>query len=279
MLRKSLTKLPRTLDDTYDRILRSIDNKYSEYALRILQWLAFSERPLRLEEIAEIIAIDVDGDPPFHEDEVLEDPSHIVTICSSLITIATEEDEILKDRPYIATKSDKESRARLDHGSNIEPDESSNENVNQISDESSDGGQSRKIVRLVHYSVKEYLVSERIQEQGRAANYSIQEVQAHAFIAESCLAYLSRFNQPDSITDATIAEFHLARYAAEFWFKHAQAAETVADAMNRRIVECFLLKHDILLNWIRIFDIEMPWKDPDTSKKVANVCGPVIMHQ
>jgi len=118
MLRKSLTELPPTLDETYDRILRLIDDKYSEYALHILQWLAFSERPLRLGELAEIVAIDVDGDPPFHEDEVLEDPSHIATICSSLITVTTDPDD--------------KSGAGLDYDSNTGFDESSNESAGQI---------------------------------------------------------------------------------------------------------------------------------------------------
>ena len=53
MLRKSLATLPRTLDQTYDRILIAIGEEYSEYAMRILQWLTFSARPLSVEEVAE----------------------------------------------------------------------------------------------------------------------------------------------------------------------------------------------------------------------------------
>jgi hypothetical protein len=37
MLRKSLATLPRTLDQTYDRILTRIGEEYSKYAMRILQ--------------------------------------------------------------------------------------------------------------------------------------------------------------------------------------------------------------------------------------------------
>ncbi|KAF9730053.1 ankyrin repeat protein [Paraphaeosphaeria minitans] len=87
MLRKSLTTLPKSLDQTYDRILSTIREEDSEYAIRILQWLTFSARPLSVEEIAEIAAIDVARDPVFDRDEVLEDPLEALNICSSLVTI------------------------------------------------------------------------------------------------------------------------------------------------------------------------------------------------
>jgi hypothetical protein len=78
MLRKSLATLPPTLppklDETYDRILCTINKNVCEYAVRILQWLAFSTRPLRVEEIAEVVAIDPERDPAFEPQEVLEDP-------------------------------------------------------------------------------------------------------------------------------------------------------------------------------------------------------------
>jgi hypothetical protein len=91
MLRKSLATLPRTLDQTYDRILTGIGEEYAEYAMRILQWLTFSARPLSVEEVAEVVAIDVTRDPAFDRDEVLEDPLEVLDICSSLVTITTNE--------------------------------------------------------------------------------------------------------------------------------------------------------------------------------------------
>lgn len=47
-LRRSLATLPPTLDKTYDRILSSISEVDSQYAIPILQWLAFSARPLSI---------------------------------------------------------------------------------------------------------------------------------------------------------------------------------------------------------------------------------------
>ena len=93
MLRKSLATLPQTLDQTYDRILTAISEEDCEYAMRILQWLTFSARPLSVEEIAEAVAIDAARDPAFDRDEVLEDPLEALNICSSLVTVTTNEAE------------------------------------------------------------------------------------------------------------------------------------------------------------------------------------------
>jgi hypothetical protein len=90
-LQKSLTTLPSTLDETYDRILCAINDDDSQYAIRILRWLAFSKRPLRVEEVAEVVAIDPERDPAFDRDEVLEDPLDVLAICSSLVTMATND--------------------------------------------------------------------------------------------------------------------------------------------------------------------------------------------
>lgn len=46
MLQTTLQSLPRTLDDTYLRILLGIDQEYVRDAISVLQWLAFSARPV-----------------------------------------------------------------------------------------------------------------------------------------------------------------------------------------------------------------------------------------
>ena len=59
--------------------------------MRMLQWLTFSERPLTVEEIAEVVAIDVKRNPAFDSDEILEDPLEALNICSSLVVVTTRE--------------------------------------------------------------------------------------------------------------------------------------------------------------------------------------------
>jgi hypothetical protein len=113
-LRKALTTLPQTLGETYERILCAINEDDSDYAIRILRWLAFCCRPLLIEEIAEVVAIDVERNPAFNNDEVLEDPLEVLSICSSLVTItATGGDSLTKRIVTLAHFSVKE---YLNHG-------------------------------------------------------------------------------------------------------------------------------------------------------------------
>jgi hypothetical protein len=81
--------LPKTLDDIYARILCNIDEAYSQDAFRILQWLVYSARPLRIEEVAEVLAVKINDDPQFDPENRLLEPWDVLTICSSLVTIVT----------------------------------------------------------------------------------------------------------------------------------------------------------------------------------------------
>ena len=91
-VRRILEKLPKTLDETYERVLRNINENNQEHARRLLHCLAVSVRPLRVEELAEILTFDFDAAegciPKFHPDRRPRNPEHaILSICSSLITI------------------------------------------------------------------------------------------------------------------------------------------------------------------------------------------------
>src|SRR6266702_3376122 len=93
-IRGILEALPRTLrlDETYERILKNIDKKHRKHACRLLHCLAVAVRPLRVEELAEILTFDFDGAqeglPKFHADRRPNDPEGaILSACSSLITI------------------------------------------------------------------------------------------------------------------------------------------------------------------------------------------------
>ena len=88
-LRKALASLPKTLDDTYERILCNIDQDHAEDALKVLQWLAFSARPLGTQEVAEATAITLNDSPLFDPNDRLRDHTDILAICSSLITISS----------------------------------------------------------------------------------------------------------------------------------------------------------------------------------------------
>jgi ankyrin repeat protein len=60
---ETLKQLPKDLDETYARMLAHIDSSgYQKEAHAVLQWLAFSNRPLTLEEAAEAAIFDQEED-------------------------------------------------------------------------------------------------------------------------------------------------------------------------------------------------------------------------
>ena len=199
-LRKTLKSLPKTLDDTYARILCNIDEEHSKDAFKILQWLAYSARPLRIKEVAEVVAVDIEGDSRFDPENRLREPRDVLTICSSLVTKEGEK------------------------------------------------------LRLAHFSVKEYLVSDRVQT-GPASRYSVKEC-ADDYIAQTCLTYLLHFKGPMSLTSRNIDEFPLARYAAQYWTQHAEVAgkETNSILVQQLSMDLFLSKRDAYVNCVRLFN-------------------------
>jgi ankyrin repeat protein len=229
MLRKSLVTLPPTLDQTYDRILSAITEEDAEYAMRILQWLTFSARPLYVEEIAEVVAIDVARDPAFDRDEVLEDPLEALNICSSLVTITTN-------------------------------------------GEGGRSGSVRQIVALAHYSVQEYLVSDRIK-QGQAKQYSMIEVECHNVIAEGSLKYLMQLQQP--LSEEALKISVLARYSAEFWSSHVTKSTDRVKGTSRLAMTLFSKKNPAYLTWIQLCDPDNSWREPDLRKGLESTATPL----
>ncbi|KAF1930669.1 HET-domain-containing protein [Didymella exigua CBS 183.55] len=228
MLRKSLATLPQTLDQTYDRILTAISKDDYDYAMRILQWLAFSARPLSVEEIAEVVAIDTARNAAFNRDEVLEDPLEALNICSSLVTITTNKAE---------------------------------EGLLPV----------QQIIALAHYSVQEYLVSDRIK-QGEAKQYSIQEVECNNVLTRGCLLYLNQFQQP--LSQETLETSALARYAAEFWSSHLRKA---GDEAEGSVLAMSLMSADnpAYLSWIQLWDPDNSWRQPQLSKSLESIATPL----
>ena len=56
------------LDETYKRVLLRIGLQDRAQACRTLKWLAFSRRPLTIDELAKASIIDIAATPPFSED-------------------------------------------------------------------------------------------------------------------------------------------------------------------------------------------------------------------
>ncbi|KAH8976461.1 hypothetical protein EDB92DRAFT_1761220, partial [Lactarius akahatsu] len=93
-VRRALKELPKSLDETYERILKEINNVNREHSYRLLQCLTVASRPLRVEELAELLAIDLnaEGIPKLNADLRWEDQEEaVLSACSSLVTVIIEE--------------------------------------------------------------------------------------------------------------------------------------------------------------------------------------------
>jgi ankyrin repeat protein len=91
-VRRILEKLPKTLDETYERVLKNINDNNRDHARHLLHCLAVSVRPLRVEELAEILCFDFDvpegSISKFHPDRRPNNQEDaILSICSGLITM------------------------------------------------------------------------------------------------------------------------------------------------------------------------------------------------
>ncbi len=191
-LRRTLKSLPRTLDDTYTRILSSIPKDYVEDARRILSCLICAFHPLAIEEIADTVAIVADGETFYDVENRLSQCRDILSICSGLVTTARS--------------------TRLTHlGFQHLPIEE---------------------LRLAHFSVKEYLVAERtslaqasdfVLDERRAheilANLCLRYL---AWCHEECLCEDHNFLRQYAILRSEKVPF--APYAASSWSRHLRAA-------------------------------------------------------
>ncbi|KAF8196082.1 hypothetical protein BJ912DRAFT_847098, partial [Pholiota molesta] len=83
--------------------------------------------------------------------------------------------------------------------------------------------ESEGTMKLAHFSVKEYLLSDLAESPGPLLNFHLTTAElCHSLISQTCLAYLLQFDADDSV-DSDIAVSHpLAPYAAEHWILHAK---------------------------------------------------------
>jgi len=87
-LDEQLGSLPIGLDEFYDQIVSKINKKYRGDVLKFLQWLAFSFRPLKLDEIMHVpgVVTDPKHDVHFKLTRAYRDATLVLQVCSGLVT-------------------------------------------------------------------------------------------------------------------------------------------------------------------------------------------------
>jgi hypothetical protein len=106
-VRRILDELPESLDETYERILREIRKPNQGHAHRLLQCLVVAVRPLRVEELAEVLAFDFNtgGMPKLNLSWRWEDQEEaVMSACSSLVMIVKDGDSRVVQFSHFSVK-------------------------------------------------------------------------------------------------------------------------------------------------------------------------------
>ncbi|KAI5247576.1 Pfs, NACHT and ankyrin domain protein [Aureobasidium subglaciale] len=213
----TLRDLPDDLNETYDRIMMSIPKQCESEAIRLLQFVVFAYRPLRLSELVDAVATEPDDAKPFDEENRFT-PSEVLLECCPGLLRVTYGDE------YDITFHD---------GSGFECD----------NDE--------RYVQLAHFSVQEYLLSDRKQNLYKQ---HFRAVAANAKIAQICLSYLwSNMDFHQNLEGMSI-EYPFTRYATWLWERHVSIAGDSEDCTfswilkattDRRFLSYFMEKRTL----------------------------------
>ena len=221
-----LNSLPRSLDETYERMLCNIDEFLIEDARRILTLLCFTPRALTVQELIDAIAVEINDSPRLNYKRRLQDFHSIREICGGFI----------------------ESGPTTDHTNEIYHEE-----------------ELTQTVRIAHFSVQEYLVSERIRYQ-KAAKFSLTSVTAHGEIAKICLVYLlehglssSTLNESDfkALDESTLKAYPLAKFAAFHWCHHYQRTVKHDLELEDLILKLFQ-SQDSYITWLVLYEKNRP---------------------
>ena len=183
---------------------------------------------LRIEEAAEILAVDLDSDPPwFDEGNRMPRPEDILTICGSLVRI------------------DKNPEGRNSLGERAEV----------------------QTLTAAHASVVEFLKEERVQI-GWELETSYTSATVNLEMAETCLVYLLNIAEGKVVLDDdNITNYPLARLSAELWddFYREVVASSENSTVDMTRVNSLVMRlfasPETMLKWIQLCD-----PDHDTSR-------------
>jgi ankyrin repeat protein len=96
------------LDETYIRVLKEIKKPNRDHALRVLQCLVVAIRPLRVDELAEVLAVNFDdeeGMPKLNPNWRWDDQEQaLLSSCSSLIAIVESDDSRIVQFSHFSVK-------------------------------------------------------------------------------------------------------------------------------------------------------------------------------
>ena len=133
------------------------------------------------------------------------------------------------------------------------------------------GGWYGQVVQFSHFSVKEFLMSNRLTSSlGDFSRYQILPGPAHITLTQACLGFLLYFKLDDHIDKMSVP---LAGYAARHWVEHARFKD-VASRVKDGMEALFDSDKPHFTAWVEIYDIDTPndylpvwdsgWAHPDS---------------
>jgi ankyrin repeat protein len=95
--------MPDTLGETYTQILTQ-NKEHRRDAIRILQFLTFSDQPLTVGEMVDAIVVEPGGKIPFDFELRLRIPEEVADICPSLVSIVAKRDKQIVQLAHLSVK-------------------------------------------------------------------------------------------------------------------------------------------------------------------------------
>ncbi|KAL2818111.1 hypothetical protein BJX63DRAFT_440349 [Aspergillus granulosus] len=213
-LNECLSSLPRDLDETYERMLCSIEETYIDDVRRILTVLCLSVRPLTINELIDAHAVELGESPYLDREGRSYEQDDLLDICLGLVEIVVTEDH---------------------------------------------NGQTVSTARIAHFSVQEYLQSDRILSQ-KANRFAIKSGSANTEMAQICLAYLLDSTLTGGILDKVkLREFPLAHFAAMHWYYYFERSEKGKLKAEKLLSKIFQVETNSFLTWVKLHRIDRPW--------------------
>jgi ankyrin repeat protein len=113
------------------------------------------------------------------------------------------------------------------------------------------------VVQFSHFSVKEFLTADRLAGPIRdVSRYHIRLEAAHTILVQACLGVLLRLD--DRIDRDSMESFPLARYAAQYWGRHARI-ENVSSRINDGMKCLFDADQPHFATWVWIYNEDRWW--------------------
>ncbi len=211
-LKKALQTLPRTLDDTYRRVLENIDPEYVECVQRMLMLLCVLEGTLwSVRKMVDALAVDLKSPPYFDAADQLGGSQDLLDICPSLIIAVPAGIDYRDNSNYKTLHVHRDSNSNTDSNTDINIDtntdtDSDSRQIDEDSDDSDYRGSGEQegrnlpdaddmFLRFAHFSVQEYLLSDRTRHE--IPQFATAVDGCYALATEVCLRYL--FN-PDILS-------------------------------------------------------------------------------